>query len=84
MLEYWIYLGRGDTEQAVDIAMRQSDNQLLLYAYMKQKAAVEADKILSGEEKGEQLEALESKMEPLIEQYEAEEEKNESGNEKAE
>lgn len=70
-LEYWIYLGRGDTDQAVDIAMQQSDDQLLLYAYMKTKAAVESSTDLSGAEKTEQLNDLNSKMEPLMKQYES-------------
>lgn len=73
-LEYWIYLGRNQTEQAIDLAMQQSDNQLLMYAYMKEKALTEADTSLSGDEKTKKLEEISSKMEPLIEQYNTEEE----------
>lgn len=73
-LEYWIYLGRGDTDKAVNIAMQQSDDELLLYAYMKQKAAIETDQVLTGEEKTQQLKDISSKMEPLMEQYDTEEE----------
>lgn len=73
-LEYWIYLGRGDIDQSLDIAMQQSDDQLLLYAYMKKKSAVETDTALSGEEKTQQLEDISSKMEPLMEQYDTTEE----------
>ncbi|MFV0466358.1 MAG: type VII secretion protein EssB/YukC [Lachnospiraceae bacterium] len=69
-LEYWIYLGRGDIEKATDIAMQQSDDQLLLYAYMKQRAAIESDQSLSGSEKTAQLKEISDKMEPLMEQYE--------------
>ncbi|MFA9379050.1 MAG: type VII secretion protein EssB/YukC [Lachnotalea sp.] len=72
-LEYWIYLGRGDTDEAVDIAMQQSDDQLLLYAYMKKKASIESDAALSGEEKTQQLKDISSLMEPLMEQYDTEE-----------
>lgn len=73
-LEYWIYLGRGDTEQAEDIAMQQSDDQLLLYAYMKEKSAIETDSSISGAEKTQQLEEISSKMEPLMEQFDTTEE----------
>lgn len=72
-LDYWIYLGRGEITQAVDIAMQQSDNELLLYAYMKQKAAIETSNTLTGEEKAKQLEDINTKMEPLMEQYKTEE-----------
>lgn len=73
-LEYWIYLGRNDMDQAIDIAMQQSDDEMLLYAYMKQKSKVEADNSLTGEEKNAKLEAIAQKMQPLMEKYETEEE----------
>lgn len=73
-LEYWIYLGRNDMEKAVDIAMQQSDDEMLLYAYMKQKSNVEADSSLSGEEKNEKLQEIAQKMQPLMEKYETREE----------
>ncbi len=73
-LEYWIYLGRNQTEEAINVAMQQSDNQLLLYAYMKEKSLTEADTSLSGDEKAKKLEEISSKMEPLIEQYNTEDE----------
>lgn len=74
-LEYWIYLGRGDTNKAIDIAMQQSDDELLLYAYMKKKSYIEADSILTGEEKTQQLKNISTLMEPLIEQYDTEDNK---------
>lgn len=73
-LDYWIYLGRGDTDNAIDIALQQSDDQLLLYAYMKKKSLVEDDTALTGEEKSQQLSQLDSKMQPLMEKYNTEEE----------
>ncbi|MEG0722527.1 MAG: type VII secretion protein EssB/YukC, partial [Lachnospiraceae bacterium] len=73
-LEYWIYLGRGDASQAEDIAMQQSDDQLLLYAYMKEKSAIESDTAITGEEKTQKLEDISSKMKPLMDQYDKTEE----------
>ncbi len=73
-LEYWIYLGRKDTDKAEDMALQLSDDQLLLYAYMKEKANIEDDTELSGSEKSQKLDNITKKMEPLIEKYETEEE----------
>lgn len=71
-LDYWIYLGRRDTQQAADIALRLSDDQLLLYAYMKEKAITEENTELTGAEKSDKLNDITKKMAPLIEKYEAE------------
>lgn len=68
-LEYWIYLGRLDTEKAEDIAMQQSDDQLLLYAYLKEKSTVETDTKMTGDEKTAKLSALDEKIKPLKEKY---------------
>lgn len=68
-LDYWIYLGRMETEEAENIAMQQSDDQLLLYAYLKEKNKVETDTKLSGAEKTAALAALEEKIQPLKEKY---------------
>ena len=73
-LEYWIYLGRNDISEAIDIAMQQSDDEMLLYAYMKQKSMIETDSSLSGEEKTQDLEKIAQKMQPLMEKYDTEEE----------
>ncbi|WP_195268312.1 type VII secretion protein EssB/YukC [Eubacterium sp. 1001713B170207_170306_E7] len=68
-LDYWIHLGRMETEEAENIAMQQSDDQLLLYAYLKEKNKVETDTKLSGAEKTAALTALEEKIQPLKEKY---------------
>lgn len=69
-LEYWIYLGRRNTEQAEDIALRLSDDELLLYAYMKEKTMTEENTELTGTEKSEKLEEITKKMKPLMQKYE--------------
>lgn len=72
-LEYWIYLGRGEAEQAIEIALQQSDDEMLFYAYMKQRAAIESDVTLKGSEKTSKLEEIDSKLKSLKEKYPAEE-----------
>lgn len=69
IMEYWIYINRLDTEKAADIAMQESSNQLLFYAYLKEKAVIENDASLSGQEKNERLSAIESKLRPLEEEF---------------
>lgn len=71
--DYWIYLGRLNTTEAENIAMQRSDDELLLYAYMTEKAILEKNSEISGEEKAEQLDALTKKIEELAKQYETEE-----------
>jgi len=65
--EYWIQLGRGEYEQAVDTAKRLGDDELLLYAYIKQSAYTKADTTLSGEEKASLISALESDISKMSE-----------------
>lgn len=65
LLDYWIYLGRLEADSAIDIAMRKSDNQLLLYAYLKKMDIISEDDMMSGEEKAQQLDALKGKVKSL-------------------
>lgn len=69
VMEYWIYINRLDTEKAADIAMQESSDQLLYYAYLKEKAVVENDSSLTGQEKNERLSDIENKLKPLEDEY---------------
>lgn len=69
IMEYWICINRFDTDRAIDIAMQESSNQLLYYAYLKKKAVIEADPSLSGQEKNELLQEIDGKLEPLREEF---------------
>ncbi len=73
-LEYWIYLGRLEVKEAEDIAMQLSDDELLLYAYLKEKAVIETDSSLTGQEKEQSLQEIQTKIDSLAEQYTLEEE----------
>lgn len=74
MMEYWIHIGRLEVAEAENIAMQYSDNELLLYAYMKDKALVETDTVMDGAEKQQKLADLEDKIEELAKPYTQEEE----------
>lgn len=69
VMEYWIHINRLETIEAEDIAMQLSSDQLLYYAYLKEKVVVENDSTLTGEEKQTRISALESKLEPLKKEY---------------
>lgn len=68
-MEYWIHINRLDTEKAADIAMQESSDQLLFYAYLKERAVVENDASLTGQEKNERLSDIENKLKPLEEEF---------------
>ena len=65
--EYWVHLGRWETNEALDIAMQLSDWQLEIYACLKERARLEADTTMSGEEKQAQLDAIENRIKNLQE-----------------
>ena len=67
--EYWIHLGRWETDEAIDIAMQLADGQLEIYAYLKERARLEADTAMSGEDKQAAVDAVESRIEDLREKY---------------
>lgn len=69
LMEYWIYIGRLNPIEAQNIAMQQSDDELLLYAYMLEKDLTETDTKMTGEEKTAKLSELEAKIEKLAEKY---------------
>lgn len=73
MMEYWIHIGRLEVEEAENIAMQYSDDELLLYAYMKEKALTETDTNMDGEEKQQRLSELGDKIEELAKPYTQEE-----------
>ena len=55
IFDFWILLGRLRFAEAVDIAQRLGDNELLEFAYIKQEGFVRQDMSLSGEERTELL-----------------------------
>ncbi len=67
VLRYWIEIGRGEFSQAVDTAKRLGNDELLLFAYIKQSAYVMEDASISGEEKARVRESLESDIEKMSE-----------------
>lgn len=75
-LRYWIYLGRGEAENAVDIARAMEDGELITYGLLKRREEVKADKDLTGEEMQELLGEIDQEVkeyEKLMEETEEQE-----------
>ena len=67
IFDYWILLGRLRFAEAVDIAQRLGDDELLLFAYLKQEAFVRQDMTISGAERMSLLSYLENNITRLNE-----------------
>lgn len=65
ILNYWIYLGRGDLEKALDVAQNVGDTQLILHAYTNLYEKVKADTKMSGSDKQKKLNEYEKEISKL-------------------
>jgi type VII secretion protein EssB len=72
-LLYWIYIGRGRSEDALELARAMEDRELIVYSLLKYREEIKADEELSGEEKQQKLEEIDRE----IEEYEKEREEQE-------
>ncbi|WP_339145563.1 MULTISPECIES: type VII secretion protein EssB [unclassified Sutcliffiella] len=75
---YWIHIGRGEAEQALDIARSLEDSEIILYALLKYKEQVRAQQDLSGEEKQNQLKEIQDEIDEYAEAIKALEEEEET------
>lgn len=77
-LEYWIQIGRLNIKEAQNLAMQMSDDELLLYSYLKEKAKIEDDTSLSGSSKSAKLKELETKIKEISDKYKKDDFSNET------
>ena len=73
---YWIYIGRGNAEEALDIARTLEDRSLIVYGLINQKAKVKGDTELKGEEKQQMLKQIDTELDEYEREIEAEEEES--------
>ncbi|KUP09450.1 hypothetical protein Q75_00570 [Bacillus coahuilensis p1.1.43] len=66
--EYWIYIGRGQAQEALETARFLEDRDLILFGLLKYREQVKADSNLSSEERQQEL----SEIEREIKEYEEE------------
>lgn len=62
ILDFWIYLGKSNTEKAIDVAKQLGNKEYIAYAYMKEKVLVESDTSLSGAEREQKLKEIENSL----------------------
>lgn len=76
--DYWIKLNRNMYQEAETVAKQLSDDELLLYAYMKESLYLKNNTSVEGEEKAARLTTLQSEIEKLGKVYDVgdEQEKN--------
>ena len=72
-LQYWIHLGRLKSQEAQSLAKALSNDQLLIYAYMKELNYLESNTAIEGEEKQARIATLEQEIRALGEKYTNEE-----------
>lgn len=76
--EYWIKLSRNMYEEAETTAKQLSDDELLLYAYMKESLYLKNNTSVEGEEKAARLATLQTEIDKLSKAYEVKEEDKET------
>lgn len=67
VLSYWIEVGRLNFDKAIDYAKQLNDNDMLLYALVKQKDSITMDVSMSGSEKEKKLSEIEQGIEAVKE-----------------
>ncbi|KON66632.1 hypothetical protein AKG34_25175 [Peribacillus butanolivorans] len=61
-LLYWIYIGRGMTEDAIDLARIMEDRELIMYGLVNQKEEIKLDDKLSGEERESRIKEVDNEL----------------------
>ena len=65
LLDYWIYLGKGDYKKSLDLAQNIGDDQLTLHAYTNLYEQTREDKNMNGAEKQKKLGEYRKEIEEL-------------------
>ena len=65
LLDYWIYLGKGDYKKSLDLAQNIGDDQLTLHAYTNLYEQTREDKNMNGAEKQKKLSEYRKEIEKL-------------------
>lgn len=68
ILDYWITVGEVKYDEAIDLAKKLQDNELILYALLNKYKYVQDDVTLTGEEKDKAKQSIKSEIDKLTEQ----------------
>ncbi|KGX91111.1 hypothetical protein N781_05290 [Pontibacillus halophilus JSM 076056 = DSM 19796] len=77
--EYWIQIGRGQAEEALEVARFLEDRDLIMFGLLKYREQVKANRDLSSEERKQELDEIERELKDYEEERE-EQEENEGTN----
>lgn len=72
LLLYWIYLGRGNNEEALEIARVLEDRDLIMMALFKYQDELKADEDMKSEDRKEKLDEIERELEDFKDEIEQE------------
>lgn len=65
ILDYWIALGKSNYDEAIDLAKKVQDDQLILYALLNKDKYIKDNDKITGEEKQKQQESLKGEIDKL-------------------
>ncbi|BAB04693.1 type VII secretion protein EssB [Halalkalibacterium halodurans] len=68
--DYWIAIGRGENEKAIDIARGLQDKEWLVYANVKRREEVKSDENLSGKEREDLIKEIEAEIDDYMRELE--------------
>ncbi|MQR96037.1 type VII secretion protein EssB [Fictibacillus phosphorivorans] len=69
--QYWIYIGRGNAKEALDIARSLEDKDLIMFALIKYREELKSDDKLSSEEKQQKIKEVQAEIDEYLEEQEA-------------
>ena len=73
-LRFWIYIGQNRFPEALDAAKRRGDEEMQLYALLKEESVLAGDRTKSGREKEAEERRIEAEIETLRKKMQPEQE----------
>lgn len=73
-LRFWIYIGQNRFPEALDAAKRRGDEEMQLYALLKEESVLAGDRTKSGQEKEAEERRIEAEIETLRKKMQPEQE----------
>ncbi|WP_339262620.1 type VII secretion protein EssB [Solibacillus sp. FSL W7-1472] len=68
--KYWIYIGRGQVEEALTVARQLEDLDLIMLALLHYEESIKADRELDGEEREQLLDKVQTEINEVTKQLE--------------
>ncbi|MFC0273106.1 type VII secretion protein EssB [Metabacillus herbersteinensis] len=75
--DYWIFIGRGIAESALDVARSLEDRDLIVFGLLNYREAIKANEELSSEERQQRLKEVEAEIQEYQEEQASQQEEEE-------